>query len=382
VAVAVSGEEALGVKLVRFGADLPYTKAPYSKRSWGHPLHSLCSYQGKLKPALAHTLLRLISPDARILDPLGGVGTISFEAACAGRAAWSNDLSPLAFVVSRGKLAPPTLDEAEAEITRLSNRLAEIKLDATDYKAAQFGLNARVVDYFHSDTLDQVLKARKLLLAEGQPSTEAAFVWGCLLHVLHGNRPYALSRTSHPITPFSPRGPFVAKSLVGSLRDKARRALAEPLPPGFRPGVSLFGDFRTLPDRLPEEVDAVVTSPPFLGMRFDRPNWLRLWFCGWLAQDFHGSLAAGFLERQQVVDRACYADLFRVCSEVLSSSGILLMHVGSGAQGDLAAELPRIAADTFRLEADVVDDVAHLEQHGLSDKRLTTRHHLLAFARK
>src|SRR5260370_36827678 len=28
---------------------LPYKTEPYNSRNWGHPLHSLCSYQGKLK---------------------------------------------------------------------------------------------------------------------------------------------------------------------------------------------------------------------------------------------------------------------------------------------------------------------------------------------
>ena len=380
--MAVASVTSLGRDLDRFGADLPYTKPPYSKRNWGHPLHSLCSYQGKLKPGLAHTLLRLLPADANVLDPLGGVGTIPFEAAAAGRVTWTNDLSPLAFLVARGKLAPPTLQDAELEIATLADRLADTELNESDYEEAQFGLNARAVDYFHPTTLTELLKARKLLRADPDPSTTAAFVWACLLHVLHGNRPYALSRTSHPITPFSPRGPFIERSLIVSVRDKASRALSEPLPPAFLPGTSLFGDFRTLPERLTEYVDAVVTSPPFIGMRFDRPNWLRLWFCGWSAQSFHASLASGFLERQQVSNRDCYADFFRVCSTVLSSTGLLLLHVGSGSKGDLATDLRRIAADTFRLEADVIDDVAHLERHGLSDKRLTTRHHILAFVRR
>lgn len=380
--VPVASVTSLGRDLDRFGADLPYTKPPYSKRNWGHPLHSLCSYQGKLKPGLAHTLLRLLPADANVLDPLGGVGTIPFEAAAAGRVTWTNDLSPLAFLVARGKLAPPSLDEAEVEIAALADRLENTELTESDFEEAQFGLNARVVDYFHPATLGELLKARKLLRSDRDPSTTSAFVWACVLHVLHGNRPYALSRTSHPITPFNPRGPFIERNLVASVRDKAVRALSEPLPPAFRPGTSMSGDFRSLPGRLTQDVDAVVTSPPFLGMRFDRPNWLRLWFCGWSAQSFHASLSAGFLERQQVSSRDCYSDLFRVCSAVLSPNGLLLVHVGSGSRGDLAADLRRIADDTFRLEADVVDDVAHLERHGMSDKRLTTRHHILAFVRR
>lgn len=372
----------LAEEVARFGADLPYTRPPFSSRRWGHPLHSLCSYQGKLKPALAYTLLEAIVPkDASVLDPLGGVGTIAFEAALGGRASFSNDLSPLAFLVARAKLDPPGLPEIDVALDRFAEQLSAVRLASADRRAAEFGLNARVVDYFHPETLDQVLSARRLLAAEPDPPPDRAFIWACLLHVLHGNRPYALSRVSHPITPFSPTGPFVKKDLVTSVRAKAHRALSEPLPDEFKPGTSIHGDFRTLPDRLPHAVDAIITSPPFLGMRFDRPNWLRLWFCGWTSKTFHDTLAAGFLERQQTASRECYRGFFEACAEVIEPDGLCVIHVGSGPRGDLSTDLRQQAAGLFKLEADITEDVAHLEQHGLPDKRLTREQHLLVFLR-
>ena len=38
--------------------ELPYCREPYSKKNWGNPNHSLCSYQGKLKPAIANFLVQ------------------------------------------------------------------------------------------------------------------------------------------------------------------------------------------------------------------------------------------------------------------------------------------------------------------------------------
>jgi DNA modification methylase len=62
-----------------FKRDLPHQQAPFAARNWGHPLHSLCSYQGKMKPALAHHLVRtFVPPGGRVLDPFAGVGTIPF----------------------------------------------------------------------------------------------------------------------------------------------------------------------------------------------------------------------------------------------------------------------------------------------------------------
>ncbi len=57
--------------------DMPYKKTPYSGRNWGH---SLCSYHGKLKPAIAHFMIeRFTQPGETVLDPLCGVGTILFS---------------------------------------------------------------------------------------------------------------------------------------------------------------------------------------------------------------------------------------------------------------------------------------------------------------
>jgi hypothetical protein len=41
-----------------FKENLPHTEGVYAKRNWGSSLHSLCSYQGKLKPALAYQLVK------------------------------------------------------------------------------------------------------------------------------------------------------------------------------------------------------------------------------------------------------------------------------------------------------------------------------------
>jgi hypothetical protein len=370
-------------RFASLGDRMAHTRAPYSRRNWGHPLHALCSYQGKLKPALAHTLVaEMTEAGATVLDPLGGVGTVPLEAALAGRESYSNDLSPLASLVARAKLDPPTGASLDSALDDFGEELQTSRIADIDRADAEFGLNARVADYYHPDTLDDILKARKLLRAEREMSRERAFIYACLLHVLHGNRPYALSRTSHPITPFAPRGPYVAKDLVASVRAKAHRALSEPLPDVFTTGRSLHGDYRSLPERLDGPVDAIITSPPFIGMRFDRPNWLRLWFCGWQEQDFHASLSAGFLERRQLADRECYKDFFEVCAELLRPGSLMVLHAGAGSKGDLAEDLRRLSAGSFRLENEFAEHVGELERHGLSDKRLTVTHHLLALTRR
>jgi hypothetical protein len=376
-------DQELAAVIDDFQLSLPYRAAPYSSRAWGHPLHSLCSYQGKLKPAIGHWLIeRFTEPGDLVIDPLSGVGTIPFEAALLGRRSIANDLSPFAATVAGAKVAPPRLADAEATLSRLEQLMAAVKLTAADQTSADFGLNATVRDYYHPDTLDEILRARRVFLEGQLDGPAAAFVWASLLHVLHGNRPYALSRTSHPITPFSPTGPAEYRSVVGRTRARITRALSTPLPETFIAGQGLAGDFRDLSYKVVgSEAAAIVTSPPFLGMRFDRPNWLRLWFCGWEADDFHKT-SLGFIERQQTKSLDCYDDFYAVCGKLLRPDGLLVLHIGSGKKDRLVDGLRTLAAPRFRLIGETVENVAELEHHGLSDKgKRTTSHHLLFFRR-
>ena len=83
---------------------MPYKVAPFSGRNWGHSWHSLCSYHGKLKPAIAHFLIeQFTEPGDIVVDPLSGVGTIPLEACLQNRIGIGNDLSELAFCVTKAK---------------------------------------------------------------------------------------------------------------------------------------------------------------------------------------------------------------------------------------------------------------------------------------
>jgi Putative RNA methylase family UPF0020 len=364
-------------RIAEFQDDMPYRKEPFASRAWGHRLHSLCSYQGKLKPAIAHWMIRrFIPPKGRVLDPLGGVGTVAFEAALSGRKAVSNDKSPFAATVARAKLNPPPLDTALFALDQIRERMERVTLTADDTRAATFGLNARVRDYFHPETLKELLQARKVFAA-GPPTDQGEyFVWACLLHVLHGNRPYALSRISHPITPFSPSGPRQYRGVIDRIERKVRLALSDPLPGKFIPGNALEGDFRELPDLLAYEFSGIITSPPFVGMRFDRPNWLRLWFCGWTEKEFL-SKSPSFLEREQLRSWDCYREFFEVCKELLSLDGLLILHLGSGGADDMIGRLKTMADPYFTIVGEVVERVEGGERHGLRDKGRTTAHHYL-----
>ena len=370
-------------KIRDFQVHLPYKVIPYSSRNWGHDLHSLCSYQGKLKPSLAHWVMRLFTePGDRVLDPLGGVGTVALEAALAGRDAVSNDKSPFASTIAAAKLNPPSDAETERSIERFIDALSIVGLDSEDYASATFGLNGAVRDYYHPETLEEVLKARKLFkqyLALAEKERGDTFLWASMFHVLQGNRPYALSRTSHPITPLAPKGPFVYKSVVDHVERRMRLALREPLPTQFHSGRGLNLDFRQLKSEDLGTFDCIFTSPPFMGMRFDRPNWLRLWFSGWNENDFHKT-SLGFLERQQTKSKEVYREFFASCRALVNPGGLVILHLGDDKDSRFVQALRVLGGEQFKLIGDIGEDVQAIEQHGLSDKgNRTLKHHLLFF---
>jgi hypothetical protein len=364
-----------------FGLRPPYKLEPYSKRNWGHPLHSLSSYQGKLKPGVAHWLVReFTSPGDVVIDPLGGVGTIAIEACLQGRLGVTNDLSPFAYTIATGKLRAPTPESISRALAALDAAIAGVELLDDDMVSASFGLNGSVADYYHPLTLVEILRARRYFGSLSAATDADLFVKACLLHVLHGNRPYALSRTSHPITPFHPTGAFIYKSVAAHVRARAEKMLASPLPHTFVGGISVNQDYAALRSLDLPRADCIITSPPFLGMRFDRPNWLRMWFCGWEAADFHTTSLA-FLERQQARDLAVYDTFFEKCDDLLEPGGLVVIHMGGSDQHNMVQVLTELLARRFRVLEVVEEDVTRVERHGIRDKGLTTSHNFI-FAQK
>ena len=113
----------------KFYRELPHKELPFSKKNWGHPNHSLCSYQGKLKPAIAHHLVRTFVPQGgSVFDPFSGVGTIPFEAALNGKRAYGMDISPLAYFVSSAKLHRCTIEECQQVLNHLQDYIETIQL--------------------------------------------------------------------------------------------------------------------------------------------------------------------------------------------------------------------------------------------------------------
>ena len=146
-----------------FKRTLPHQSGEFAKRNWGHPRHSLCSYQGKMKPSLAAHLVRTFTtPGNRMLDPFCGVGTIPFEAGLAGVKSCGFDVSSAAIHITRGKVGSCSAKEAQDTVDDLSEFLENNNVSPHERSAASaIRFNGSLPSYFHERTLDEVLLARR-----------------------------------------------------------------------------------------------------------------------------------------------------------------------------------------------------------------------------
>ncbi|MDD4341956.1 MAG: SAM-dependent methyltransferase, partial [Kiritimatiellae bacterium] len=231
--------------------------------------------------------------------------------------------------------------------------------------------------YFHPKTMREILAARSFF-RERHARTEAeAMVFACLLHILHGNRPYALSRRSHPITPFAPTGPSEYRPLIPRLTEKVERTLAATLPEDFRPGSVLDQDVTEWWPAEVDKLDAIITSPPFFdSTRFYLANWMRLWFCGWEAGDFKVR-PKEYIDERQKQNFEVYKPFFRQARERLKPDGVLVLHLGKSRKCNMSEYLKLVARRWFRAVDAFEESVEHCESHGIADKGTVKSHQFL-----
>jgi SAM-dependent methyltransferase len=350
---------------------LPYKQGEFSARNWGHPFHSLISYPSKLKPSIAHFLVGCFtSAGETVLDPFSGVGTIPFEACNLGRLGVGSDITPLGYHATRAKVDPPSLKEARAVLVEIESAIA-----SAGENQSLASVESEILPYFHERTLKEILVARGVLLSHKDRG--GSFVFACLLHILHGNRPYALSRRSHNIMPWPPKGEFVYKPVMLSLREKVERMLASPLSLQFHRGRSIQADVFSLPLG-DASCDAILTSPPFHANRdFLRMNRIRLWCSGWDYAE-QARMKVNFVENQSIDS---YSKIFGEFSRILRPGGTCVLHLGVVGNFDMAKEVLPSALDAgFVPLASINEDTSDMESHGIVDRGATHTHQFLVLA--
>lgn len=260
---------------------------------WGHSMHTMCSYHGMFPAKVAHQFIQQYSrPGDVVLDPFSGRGTTPLQARVEGRKAVANDLSPLAYVLSRAKTEPPTWDEANAFVGEVERAFKASKRSSLD-------VSPDIRMLYHDNTLAQLCFIRERLLAKEITTWSRAefMLAGSLAGIMHGGwRRDGTSQylsISMPNT-FSMSPTYVEKfirekglekidqDVFDRLRDKLARLYLDDN--SSAAGTAHNSDAAALLSGSalgPGSVDLVVTSPPYLRVvNYAQSNWIRLWLLG------------------------------------------------------------------------------------------------------
>jgi len=357
----------------------PHRFGELAKRNWGDVNHSLCSYQGKLKPSIANQLVSTFVPDkGSVLDIFAGVGTIPLEAALQEKISFSFEISPAALLISKAKLKKINDKRIEKTLVDLESWIKEYRIPSKVLNDAKsFGLNKTLEDYFHPSTLKEVVAAREYFRKNYDGSAEMALVISAIMHILHGNRPYALSRRSHGITPFAPTGDFIYKSLIEKTREKISRVMSGGKREIFQSGHVYYQDTTKVWPAEIQNLDAIITSPPFFdSTRFYSANWMRLWFAGWDENNFKTE-PINFIDELQKKDLSVYDRIFMQARGRLKTGGVLVLHLGKSHKCDMAKELAERASKWFNVYDIFEESVENGESHGIRDRGSVKAHQYL-----
>ncbi len=269
--------------------DVPYFVGQFwtAKQRQGHSIHEI-SYRGCFKAELpAFFIDRLSSPGETVYDPFAGRGTTLVQAALMERRPVGNDINPLSAMLSRPRMAVPTIDEVKL-------RLVEIPWRSSVWPQDIEAPNTDLLVFFHPHTLQDILALRDYLLqreATGTLDPVDDWIRMVALNRLTGHSSgyfsvytlppnqaasVAAQRKINADRNQTPPRRDVARIVLNKTRALLRNGTMPPCQP-----VLLTGPAWRTPDLPDHSVSLVVTSPPFLDViQYDKDNWLRCWFAG------------------------------------------------------------------------------------------------------
>lgn len=264
---------------------LPIEKVKFAPGNWADScvhsectVHQLSPYIGKLKSSISNPLIQTYSrPGDLIVDPFSGSGTIPLEASLLGRRVFAADISVYSKVLTNAKLTiPRNFEKAALEAEELLRIASEMK--SPDLRTIPSWVRA----FYHPQTLKEILNFVSVCKRE-----QKDFYLGCLLGILHHQRPGFLSYPSSHLVPYLrdknfPRNEhpdlYTYRPLEPRLLAKIKRAYRR-YPSNWKRGEYTFRQEAIQGLQFPNEIDCVITSPPYMNtLDYIRDNRLRLWF--------------------------------------------------------------------------------------------------------
>ena len=246
-------------------------------------LNAICPYFTMFPLDVPIRRLTRTAPRAWVLDPFCGRGTTNFAARLLGLPSVGVDSNPVATAIAEGKLV---FTNAGTIVSLCKEILA--RGQETSIPRGQFWSLC-----FHRRTLDEICRVRAELIADCR-SPERKALRALMLGALHGPRnkglPSYLSNQmprTYAAKPGYATRFWTARNLrpvyvdLTALMVRKASYYFGGCPNGSSYQI-LYGDSRSIDfSTLGPRFSAVVTSPPYYGMRTYVPDqWLRYWFLG------------------------------------------------------------------------------------------------------
>ena len=280
---------------------------------WGHSMHPMCSYHGMFPAKMAHYFIqRYTAPGDLVIDPFSGRGTVPLQARVEGRRTVSNDLNPLAYVLSRAKANPPTYAAVMTAVDALEKQYRRTAQPEPD-------VSPDIRMLYHPTTLAQLSYIRRHLLRRPlkQWSQNQLMIAGALAGIMHGalrrdgssqylsiSMPNTFSMSPSYVEKFIREKNLLApeQDVFERIRDKLARLYLDAIdgPAGETYGEDA-AELLTGDTVKPGTADLVVTSPPYLQVvNYGTANWIRLWLLG--VDEVGRERGAGRLKLNRVLD--------------------------------------------------------------------------------
>lgn len=345
-------------------------------------LHQLSPYIGKLKPNIARELVATFTePGEIVVDPFCGSGTIPLEAGLLGRRVLASDTNPYAYVLTKAKLnTPKSMEAACRSLDRVYAKSQERRRpdleEVPDW----------VRRFFDAQTL-----AETIAFADECIAGRHWFLLGCLLGILHHQRPGFLSYPSSHLVPYLrdkkyPREDFPEmyeyRDLLPRMRAKIGRAFKSHFPLRCDDIVVRKSSIERL--SLPPSVDAIITSPPYMNaLDYRRDNRLRLWILDRSTKDYSDEPTDRKAGLTKMVD-----SLVSQATKNLRRGGTLILIVGESVTRKRMQSHPStafaealIGTSRFSLQHAIRDSIPDIRR----SRRLyqaTKAEHILVFTKK
>ena len=297
----------------------PWKNEPYNFQNWANWLHRMSPYVGKIKPGMAHWLIKLASKSGDvILDPFCGVGTIPLESDFLGRKGLGVDLNPYAYAIARAKFNRLPMQKLIDFLDSI--KMDQIKVNLND--CSQF-----MKKFYHPQTLKEIIYLRNIFI-----KGKKHFLLGCLLGIIHGHRPGHLSAVTSLVIPFYPKTKSEYKEVLPRLKNKIKRMYKD----GFLINTKskiICADSRKLP-LTNSSVDLVISSPPYFNtLDYVNDNRLRLEFLG------YDEIKKKKLKEDLIQDKKHYLEEMRKVGlelkRVIKKKGLCIFVLGDLHSGNL-----------------------------------------------